>query len=157
MPKLFRKFRPSDLNIGIYNGENLRLQRPVEGEYTGCSVVEVSSSITVQKLKRDGWELMKEAGDPTPAMPEAPDVLTVGTLADLEAAVKSMGFEELSQALAVECSGRNRKGARKILEAALEAVQAAAKAEAAPEADAIPEAAPEAAGPESVDIAGEEP
>jgi len=157
MPKLFRKFRPSDLNIGIYNGENLRLQRPVEGEYTGCSVVEVSGAITVRNLKRDGWELMKEAEEPTPTAPEAPDVLTVGTLADLEAAVKSMGLEELSQALAVERSGRNRKGARKILEVALVAILTTAKAEAAPEAHAIPEAAPEAAGPEDVHIAGEEP
>lgn len=154
MPKLFRKFRPSDLNIGIYNGENLRLQRPTEGAYAGFSVVEASSGITVQKLKRDGWEVMPE---PPPAVPEAPDLLAGGTLADLEAAVGSMSLEELSHALDVECGGRNRKGARKILEAALEAARATAAAEAAPGEGPVPEAAPEAAGPEDVHIAGEEP
>lgn len=153
MVKLFRAFRPSDVNLGIYNGENLRLQRPTEGAYAGFSVVEASSGITVQKLKRDGWEVMPE---PPPAVSET-NMLSGGTLADLEAAIGGMSPEELSHALAVESSGRNRKGAKKLLEAALEAIQAASKVESAPEAVQAPEVAPEATGPESVHIGGEEP
>jgi len=165
MAKLIRKSRASDVNMGIFNGENLNLQRHTEGPYAGHSVVQAAHGQTIERLKRDGWKVVEEEAPVEPAIPSAlvpfGDVLSKGSLADLEAIITpELSTESLRAALEVEASGRNRKGARKILEGALAQLVGgvpAAPEEAAPAEDVsqVEEEGP--SGPEAVHIAGEEP